>query len=305
MSAIPSFSRRAFLARTATLPGLAALSRHLSGQPTAAPAWPVAVFSKVYQELELDFAATAAVTEEAGFDGIDCPVRPGGQIAPERAADDLPRLAEALAGRGRKILLLTTGIQTPASPHAETILRTARQLGVKYYRLAYWRYAQGRDPARQLADIKAQLKDLAALNHSLGVCAVLQNHAGTDNVGAKVWDLYELARAFDPAQIAVAFDIGHALNEARDTWRALFLEGRRHLGVAYVKDFKPGAGFVPLGQGGIAQTDFIRLLQQTRYAAPISYHVEYKWAVGARKTRAALIDALRQDLRVWRQWLAA
>jgi hypothetical protein len=106
------------------------------------------------------------------------------------AEEDLPRYVEALQKRNVKLLLLTTAITGTASPHAEAILRTARKFGVKYYRLGYWNYQPGKPVAETLNDIKAQLKDLAALNQELGLCAVLQNHAGAERVGAKVWDLY-------------------------------------------------------------------------------------------------------------------
>src|SRR5262249_10866826 len=60
------------------------------------PALPIAEFSKVYQELKLSYDESADVTAEAGLDGIDCPVRPGGQVLPERVEEDLPRYADAL-----------------------------------------------------------------------------------------------------------------------------------------------------------------------------------------------------------------
>ena len=66
-------------AKNATLPILAG-AEGLS-------ACPIAVFSKVYQELKLDFKAAADLTAEAGLDGIDCPVRSGGEIEPEQAAN--------------------------------------------------------------------------------------------------------------------------------------------------------------------------------------------------------------------------
>ena len=97
--------------------GLAPKAASLAfGAPGFVP--PVAVFSKVYQELKLDFEASAEVTAEAGLDGIDCAVRDGGEIVPEQAADQMPLYAEALRRHGARMLLLTTGVRGVSSPHA-------------------------------------------------------------------------------------------------------------------------------------------------------------------------------------------
>lgn len=300
-------SRREFLARIAlglgTWAGAPAVRVYPAGFTVGLP--PIALFSKVYQELNLSFEDVAQLTADSGLDGIDCPVRPGGQVLPERAADDLPRLAQMLEARGSRLLLLTTAIQSTASPHAETILRTARRLGVRYYRLGYWHYPPGTPPAHRVNEIKAQLKDLAALNQELGICGVHQNHAGTTIVGAKVRDLYEIASAFSPDQIALAFDIGHALNELPGTWRSEFLHARSHIRVPYVKDWKRGEGFVPFGQGEIGTTDFFSLVRATASHAPVSMHIEYEWAGAESKTRPRLRAALQRDLAVLKNWWAA
>ncbi len=310
-SSIPSqqrnLSRRRFLADAAAAASIAALG------PLAVPLCraadqaepPVAVFSKVYQELKLGFDESAEVTAEAGLDGIDCPVRPGGQVQPERVAEDLPRYAEALQKRNVKVLLLTTAIVSATSPHAEAILRTARKCGVKYYRLGYWNYAKDKPAAAQLNEIKVQLKDLAALNKDLGACAILQNHAGTNIVGAKVSDLYEIARGFDPDQIALAFDIGHAVHELDAQWLAVFQNLRSHFRIAYVKDWKRGAGFVPFGAGELGQSGFFKLLRDANYTAPVSMHTEYEWAgKDTPKSRAGLVNALQRDLKTLQTWLS-
>jgi sugar phosphate isomerase/epimerase len=308
MNVTQSVSRRQFLART-TFAGCAIAagrSGSLAAQVVASLSWPIASFSKVHQELQLDFDETAAVTAEAGLDGIDCPVRPAGQILPERVADDLPRLAEALGKHRLKVLLLTTAIQSVASPHAERILRAASGLGVKYYRLGYWSYEPNSRAEKRLGEIKAQLKDLAALNKELGVCAVLQNHSGLGRVGAKVWDIYEIAKDFHPDQVGIAFDLGHALIELGRGWRAQFDKLRSHFRVAYVKDWKQGVGFVPFGQGEFATSGFFKLIKLTNHRAPMSMHTEYAWAgEGQQKNRSALAKALRRDAQVLRQWIEA
>lgn len=308
MQATGMSSRRQFIARASV--GCAAFvlgkCAGIQAQPVEPEFPPAALFSKICQEIDLNYEQTADVIAQAGLDGVDCPVRPGGQVLPARAADDLPRFAEALKRRRARILLLTTAIKGTNSPAAETILRTARALGVKYYRLGYWNYRSGTSPQKVLHEIQAQLKDLAAMNKELGACALLQNHAGADLVGAKVRDFWEIASAFSPDEIAIAFDIGHALNELPRTWKEEFDRLKSHCRVAYVKDWKRGAGFVPFGEGEIAESGFFKLFKSVQVGAPLSIHTEYDWTDGGRdKTPGALAAALRRDLRVTRGWWAA
>ena len=97
-----------------------------------------------------------------------------------------------------------------------------------------------------MREIKAQLKDLAALNKQIGIGAIFQNHspAGRSYVGGDLSELYDIVKDFDPAQIGVAFDIGHALVVHGDDWRRHFEKLKSHLKVAYVKDVTRGG---PLG----------------------------------------------------------
>ena len=301
-----SLSRRTFLLQSALAGSGLALGKFSAPDLFAAgkTSWPIAEFSKIYQELKLSFDESAEVTAEVGLDGIDCPVRPGGQVLPERVGEDLPRYEDALKKRNVKLLLLTTAIQGPSSPHAETILRTAKKFGVKYYRTGYWKYDKKTAAEKTLAETKAQLKDLAALNQELGMCAVLQNHAGDDLVGAKLLDYWEIVKGIDAQQVAIAFDIGHALHTLGQDWRAVFQTMQSHLGVVYVKDFKRGGDFVAFGQGDIANTDFFKLVKKTAYQAPVSMHTEYNWSNhGKDLTRTTLIKTMKRDLQTLTGWI--
>jgi sugar phosphate isomerase/epimerase len=301
----PYFTRREFLARGGlALAAVCGANRTQSEAAAPAGSWPppIALFTKVYQELKLDYGQSAALTSEAGLDGIDCPVRPGGQVLPERVEEDLPRYAEALRRRDVKLLLLTTTIQSPASPHAEKILRTARKLGVTHYRLGYWSYKNALSEAARIAEVKGSLKELAALNRELGMCAIFQNHSG-NQVGSKVADMYEAVKELDPDEVAIAFDPGHALIELGDGWAREFEALESHFRIAYVKDVGTKEQWVRFGDGELGRTDFFQRLRKKGYSAPISMHTEHKWAGGGEKTREKLLTSLRHDLTVLRGWL--
>ncbi len=300
-------SRRDFISRAATA-GAAVLScRSGLGAPEAdQTGWPPAilVFSKVYQELKLTYSAAADLTAEAGLQGVDCPVRPAGEVLPDRVKEDLPRYAEELRRRQCRLALLTTAITATSTPHAEDILTTAKPLGIHFYRLGFLRLQK--DVPRQLREINAQLKDIAALNRQLGLTALLQNHSGGGYVGGDLGQLFDIVHDFSADEIGVAFDIGHAVVVHGDGWRSHFERLKSHLRIAYVKDVTSSARWVPFGQGKLAQTGYFTLLKALGYTAPVSLHIEYEWAPkGQPPQRPALLQALRDSSAVLRQWLRA
>ena len=275
------------------------------GQERSAP--PIVVFSKVYQTLKLNFEEAATLTAEAGLDGVDCPLRPAGEILPEHAAEQLPQYAAALSKRSLQLPLLTTAITGISSPHTEEILRTAKKLGVQYYRLGFVNTQTDAPPGKQVREIRAQLKDLAALNKEIGIGAIFQNHspAGRSYVGGDLSEMYDIVKDFNPAEVGAAFDIGHALVVHGDGWRQHFEKLKSHLKIAYVKDVKRGGRWVPFGEGDIASTGYFKLLKQIGYGAPISLHIEFDWADGGKsKTRPALLKALQESGQVLRRWLS-
>jgi sugar phosphate isomerase/epimerase len=268
---------------------------------------PVAIFSKVYQELKLNFEQSAAVTAAAGLDGIDCCVRSKGEILPERAADDLPRYAEALSKQGVRMLLMTTGILGLDSPHAREILVSGKKLGVRYYRLGFWPLQPEIPANKRLDRIKSSLKDLAAMNRDLKVCALFENHSSQPNrpggyAGGNLDELYDIVKDFDPNQVAVAFDLGHAIITHGERWRKHFEKLKEHIRVVYIKDVRQPDRFVPFGEGEFSRSGFFELLEKMNYDAPLSIHIEYSWAAKGQKTQAALVETLKRNRRVLGDW---
>jgi sugar phosphate isomerase/epimerase len=141
---------------------------------------------------ELPAEKLAATIAQLGFDGIEATVRNQGQVLPERVEDDLPPLVEALRKHNLEVTVMTSNVDRADNPVHEKVLRTASGLGVKRYRMGYFKYDLSKPVLPQLNQFKPILKDLAALNRELGMQAVYQNHAGTNYVGAGLWDLRRL-----------------------------------------------------------------------------------------------------------------
>src|SRR5436305_1039897 len=124
-----SISRRALMA------GGAVAGAALLGQAKAAEAKPagkkpkVAIFSK--HLLFLQGEELAKATAEMGFDGLDLAVRKGGHVDPERVREDLPPLVALIRKHGLEVPMLTTDIVDIETPHAEDILKTMSNLGIR------------------------------------------------------------------------------------------------------------------------------------------------------------------------------
>jgi sugar phosphate isomerase/epimerase len=270
-------------------------------EPAAPPRYAFCAFTKFVQSFSFDQLGEAV--SQAGFPGVEAPVRQGGHFTMEEAPEKLPTLVETLRQHKVEVTILCTDVLRADQPHAEPCLRTAAKLGVKRYRMGFYRYDLAKSVTGQLAEIGPAIRDLAALNRELGLQAVYQNHSGADMVGAAVWDFYRLIEDVPSDEVALAFDIRHATIEAGLAWPATFNAVRPHIGAVFVKDFDwdgRRARHVPLGQGRV-DPKFFSMLNSSGFAGPISVHVEYLPRGGA----AANAQALKTDFATLQRWLGA
>ena len=304
MHARSTLSRRRFLSTVAAAgAATAVLGAEGRAEPQEQPASKIIGFTKPFQTASA--AETADIVAEIGWDGIECPVRPKGQIEPERVEDDLPKTVEALRKVGREVTLITTGIKA-VNPLTEKVLRTASKLGIRRYRLAFWSYSPDRPIPDQIAEVRAASLDLAALNKELGICGGHQNHSGSNCFGAPIWDIREAVKDCDPRYMGICFDIGHATIEGGLAWPIHARAMRPFYTAVFLKDFLWQKGvkgwqpeWCPLGDGAV-HPEFFRTLKKSGYTGPISQHHEYEVGAGA-----AMIRAMKKDLAVLRRWLAA
>lgn len=298
------FSRRQFISTTT------AATAALLSQPLLVPAqiaapikWPIAVFSKAFQELGFD--ATADLVAEVGWDGIECPVRKAGHIKSAQVEEDLPKMMEALKKRGKSVMIITTEVVNATDPVNVKVLRCASKLGLKTYRLGAPRYDLNKPILPQLNEFKAAFKDIAALNKELGLYGGFQNHSGANYFGAPIWDVMECIRDLDPQHIGMFFDIAHATVEGGLSWpcHAKLVEER--MGAVFAKDcnWQKGpkglaAKWCPLGEGIVNKTFFDRL-KKSKFNGLISQHFEYEIAAGEDKK-----SIYKKDLATLKSWLS-
>ena len=311
-----SLSRRSLMRGAAVLGVSAGAIAGESGTEQANSKLKVAIFSKHLQFLQgAELAQTAA---DIGFDGIDVTVRNGGHVDPARVRQDLPPLVAAIRSHGLEAPMITTDIVDAGTPHADDILQTMAELGIRRYRWGGFKYNREQPLTKQLEDLKPRVAKLADLNSRYRVGAMYHTHSGVDLVGAPIWDLHEILAGLDPQAVGVNYDIGHATVEGGfggwiDSFR---ITGASLRGIA-VKDFlwaKDSKGswrpqWKPLGDGMVRFPAFFDMVAASRFSGPLQLHFEYPLG-GANEGKRTLtipreqvFRAMRRDLRQLRSWL--
>ena len=293
-------NRREFIATGAACAALAVSPESALGKPKKRNT--LSVFTKPLQMLSYDDLAD--VIAQMGFDGIEGTIRPGGQITPEQVPDELPKMIVALKKRGLEMTIMASGVNDSRDKVSMRQLEVAAKLGVKRYRMKYFKYDLKRPVAEQLDEIRPQLKDLVAVNKALGIQAVYQNHSGSNYFGAPLWDLWLLFKEHPVEHLAVALDTGHTTVEGTNSWPIQANLLRPHLGALYVKDYtwiENKKTLVPLGHGNI-DSGYPRRLLKSGYTGPVNLHVEYLKPF-SKENVPKQIAAIKRDAATLRKWL--
>ena len=271
--------RRFFSNCLAAVPVVAALTtRNIRAQESPARP-PLCVFSKHLQFL--DYKALAKTCKELGLDGIDLTVRPGGHVLPEQVTTRLPEAVEAIRAEGLDVPMITTRYTNGRDPATKTVLETAKQCGIPYFRIGSHLYDQQQPILEQLAGFTEEVRELAQMAESLDLTAGYHNHSGKNYVGAPLWDLHRIYEAIGSAHMGSNFDAGHAMVEgAYGDWEITARLLAPWVRMMAVKDFvfegnRPK--WVPLGEGIVDTAAFLRIFrEQAAFSGPISLHFEYK-----------------------------
>ncbi len=265
----------------------------------------VCFFTKHLIGLSYDEIATLGA--EAGFNGVESPIRPKGHIEPGKVVDELPKYIEALKKQGLEMTIMTSGInEVSKEQRTEEVLRTAAKLGVKRFRMNYYKYDLKQPIWDQLQAVRPKIKDLVSLCKEIGIQPMFQNHSGKDYFGAPVWDIFSIMREYPAADFSFAYDILHSTCEGGLSWPLEFNLVKDHIGAAYFKDFKwDGRKLVtvPLGEGKVDPA-YGPMLMKTGYTGSISLHLEY---LEGNPKDAAVLKGFREahlrDMKTLSGWL--
>jgi L-ribulose-5-phosphate 3-epimerase len=303
------YSRRKFLGTMAlagaTLPLTGNSVSNLIFSPPVTSR-PIHVFSKPMQWLGYD--ALSDMLTEAGAEGIDLCVRPGGHVLPEKVESDLPKAMEAARKKGLKIDMIVTAITKSDEKYTEAILKTSSDLGIKFYRMGYCNYDESIGTWGSLQKVKPDFQKLAELNRKYKIHGAYQNHVGT-RIGGPVWDLYELLKELDPEYIGCQYDVRHAVAEGGSSWINGFRLIIPWVKCTDIKDFKwsqinsrwnPES--VPVGEGMVNFDEYFKLVKKYNVPGPISIHLEYppferfNKEISEAEKRKLFVTAMKKDI---------
>lgn len=238
---------------------------------------------------DLTIEQTCRAVKEAGFDGLDLTLRPGGHVRPEKAEMGLSASAQIAEKSGVTIAMASTAITDNSSPHAENIFASCAHYGVRKVKLGYWRYRPFGNLAAQIDECIKQLKQLVVLGRRYDVLPCVHVHSGPilANGGPL---LYLILKEFDPADVGAYVDPMHMTVEGGHSgwemgldllapWVALV--GMKNF--RWVENGRDEFGqlrfrsqYTPLADGQAPLPQFMTRLKQLEYDGVISLHSEYK-----------------------------
>ena len=318
-------SRRDFLARAGVLAVAASLAptallavdapAPTAAKPSVSKQYDIGILEKWFFDggnggpLKYTPDEMAQTLDEIGLD-LELTLRKQGHITPEKAPDELPVMAAALAKKNRRILWVALDTVRPDEPHWEKAVRAAKQIGVPQYRHRGFQYVRGKPFKEQIANFHSMAKEFAAANKEIGIQAVYQIHAGASMAGSAAWDLDLILGDIDPKHFGVAFDTQHVMVEQSTAWpNAVQLLAPRTVALC-VKSFKwegESKVNVPLGEGRVKKAIVDQVVTAHGGPLPICIHNEYwnggKLAPVPFAERAAIVEAFRADASVLRNWL--
>jgi L-ribulose-5-phosphate 3-epimerase len=302
-------SRREFIKTTSVVSAGAVISPNLFGNTMSSQKNPICVFTKCLQFL--DYVKLGEALLEVGFKGADLPVRKGGHVLPENVKTDLPKAIKILKQSGVSVPMIVTGIVNPDDPMTETILGTAADQGVGFYRMGYFGYNPSKSITDNLISHKKTFDKLEKLNKKFSIVGCYQNHSGT-NVGGPVWDLHSLVNGCDPKFIGVQYDIHHAVVEGGTSWPLGIDLLAPWIRTIAIKDFlwnevngKWVIKNVPLGDGMVDFDSYFKKYKSLGISAPVTIHYEYDLggAEHGNKTTTMSLKEILRYLKTDRDWL--
>lgn len=228
----------------------------------------------------------AKIVADAGFDGVDLPVRENAGIPAEVAIKSLPEMKKVFEDHGLALERLVTDIVAPRDD-LDRLLETFRSAGITKIRLGGKALRRGTD-VRQGLD--AHRRDLEALEPYFlkhGIHGALQIHSG-DTAHATMGLCLLCVEGRDPRALGIQVDTGHLAVAGESVEFAIALAGPylhsiNFKAIRRQPTIDPKTGnlvwqsiVTPLRDATINWTSVVDAIRKAGYTDPVSIHAEYR-----------------------------
>lgn len=244
------------------------------------------MFTKHLQSLSIKNAGSEI--EKLGFDGVELTTREGGHVLPEKVETALPAAVDELNMIGLAVPAIVVEIHNVRTPYAESVCRTAGDLGIRILRTSSWRYLGLGSTRGQLSIARSECRELEELGREYNVRLCIHAHSGNYLSGQGAL-LAQILDGRDPRYVGVSLDMGHLTVEGGVSgWRMSMDLLRDYIGILAVKSFgwfrqsdpetnrhSWKASLVPLDEGMTQWTEVFKTLAAVGWDGVVSLHSEY------------------------------
>lgn len=274
------------------------------------------LFTDNLADLSIRDACRAA--RQAGFDGLDLTLRPGGHVRPEDAERGLAAAHEIAAEEKVVIAMVSTAINAVDSPHAEQVIVAAHH-GLRNFKLGYWRYEPFGSAVAQLDAARRKLEGIVRLCARYGIRPCVHIHSGPILSNGPL--LYLLLRDFAPAEVGAYVDPMHmSIEGAISGWELALDLVAPWIALVGVKNYlllptardvhgqqRFAMEYAPLADGVAPLPQFFQRLRELHYDGVVSLHSEYKKRTSRRQpmTTEQLLHQSAADLAYLKRILPA
>lgn len=157
----------------------------------------LSVFTKPWSD---SIEAVADRMVRLGVQGIELPIRPGYQVAPDNVAKTLPNAVKALGAKGLKIYSV-------AAPLDDAIITACGDAGIPILRTMVGFDLSKKSAKAAIDDARKRYDELIPLLDKTGVSIGVQNHSGY-SVGSAM-GLLHLIEKYDRKHVCAILDMAH------------------------------------------------------------------------------------------------
>ena len=248
--------------------------------------------------------------QQAGFNGVDLTLRPGGHVLPRDAEIGLSRARQIADRHEMSIPMVSTAITDVDSPHAEDIFASCSHYGVTRLKLGYWPYQPFGKLTQQLNETRKKIERLSRLARKYSVLPCVHVHSG-DVLSNGGPILYLMLKDFRPEEIGAYVDPMHmSVEGGLSGWEMGLDLLAPWVALVGIKNFRwieterDGVGqrrwrtqYVPLADGQAPLPEFCKRLRQIGYSGTMSLHSEYKGSSSFRSLNSPeLLAQSKRDL---------